>query len=273
MKKVISLTICFLVVCSCFVAASAEDSGVYENAGQLYEAWVAQGDVPDYISGVWSTDGGRENLTFGVVKGEAGESGQQEILALVRDDSTVTIVYQTYSRNYLYRIQEEVVDAYFNQGLGLMTAGVRECENRVYFTVHIDFAENADTRAMIQQVTEQYGDAVCFEYINAYLQWTDGTQSAPTGPVLVMTNPQNQVISLGFTFALCGIVLAFFAFVEMRRRHFMAVTADGAPAVMGERPISEKEVEAAVRNAEIVPSEALDDRVMQSIQASSMNNR
>ena len=73
MKRVISLMICLYMVCICSVMASAEENGIYENAGQLYEAWVSQGGVPDYISGVWSTDGGTKNLTFGVVKGKAGE--------------------------------------------------------------------------------------------------------------------------------------------------------------------------------------------------------
>ena len=95
MKRMLILVMCFLITCICAVMVSAEDNGIYENAGQLYEAWMHQGGVPDYISGVWSTDGGYVNLTFGVVKGEAGQKGQQEILALVKDDSTVTIVFQT----------------------------------------------------------------------------------------------------------------------------------------------------------------------------------
>lgn len=266
MKRILLMAMCFLMICACAVTASAEDSGIYETAGELYEAWVSQDCVPDYISGVWSTDGGLENLTFGVVKGADGEKGRQEILALVRDDSTVTIVYQTYSRNYLYRIQEAVVDAYFEKGLGLVTAGVSEYENKLRFEVHTDFADNADTLAMIQQVTGQYGDAVYFRYTSTYLQFVVGTQPpAPTSPVLVMTNPQNQVIPFGFAFALCAIALVSLFFIEMRRRRVVAVTADGKPVVTAEPPIREKDVENAIRQAEVKPSESLDDRVMRSI--------
>ena len=267
MKRVVSLIICLFMVCVCSVLASAEESGIYENAGQLYEAWGSQGGVPDYISGVWSTDGGTENLTFGVVKGAAGEQGTKEILALVRDDSTVTIVYQTYSRNYLYRIQEEIVDAYFEEGLGLVTAGVMEKENKLRFEVHTDFTDNADTQAMIQHVTEQYGDAVYFSYIDTYPQFVGGTQPAPTGPILVMTNPQNHVFP--FAFVLCGIVLAFLLFIEIQRRRVMAVAVDGTPMIIDEKPISKKDVEAAIRETDIKPSETLDDRVMRSIQLDS----
>lgn len=267
MKRVVSLIICLFMVCICPVMVSAAESGIYENAGQLYEAWVSQGGVPDYISGVWSTDGGTKNLTFGVVKGEAGEQGKREILALVRDDSTVTIVYQTYSRNYLYRIQREIEDAYFEAGLGLVTAGVMEMENKLRFEVHTDFADNVDTQAMIQQVTEQYGDAVYFSYVDTYPQFVGGTQPAPTGPILMMPNPQNHVFP--FAFVLCGLVLAFLLFVEIQRRRVMALAADGTTMVMDEKPISKRDVEAAIRETDINPSEALDDRVMHSIQLDS----
>lgn len=267
MKRVVSLIICLFMVCICPVMVSAEESGIYENAGQLYEAWVSQGGVPDYISGVWSTDGGTENLTFGVVKGEAGEQGKREILALVRDDSTVTIVYQTYSRNYLYLIQREIEDAYFEAGLGLVTAGVMEKENKLRFEVHTDFADNADTLAMIQQVTEQYGNAVYFSYVDTYPQFVVGTQPAPTGPILVMANPQKQVFP--FVFVIFGVVLAFLLFIEMQRRRVMALAADGTTMVMDEKPISKRDVEAAIRETDIKPSEALDDRVMHSIQLDS----
>ncbi len=265
MKRILILAMCFLIICSCAIMVSAEDSGIYENAGQLYEAWLSQGGVPDYISGVWSTDGGTEDLTFGVVKGESGERGKQEILALVRDDATVTIVYQTYSRNYLHQIQKEIEDAYFEAGLGLVAAGVMEMENKLRFEVHTDFADNADTQAMIQQVTEQYGDAVYFSHVDTYPQFVGGTQPAPTSPILVMTNPQNHVFP--FVFVMFAVALALLLVIEMQRRRVLAVAADGTSVVVNKKPITKKEVEAAIRKAEVVPSESLDDRVMRSIQS------
>ena len=267
MKRILVLAMCILAICSCAVLASADDGGIYENAGDLYSAWVSQDCVPDYITGVWSTDGGHENLTFGVVKGDAGEMGRQDILALVQNDSSVTIVYQTYSRNYLYRIQKEIEETYFENGLGLVAAGVMERENMLRFEVHTDFANNADTQAMIRHVTDQYGDAVYFSYIDTYPQFVNGTQTAPTGPVLVMTNPQNQMIPFGFVFGLCVIVLAFFFLIEMPRRRTMAITTTATPVVMDEHPLSEQEVKEAIRKAEVMPPESLDDRVMHSIQS------
>lgn len=266
MKRIFILTLCFFLMCSCAVTVSADDGGTYETAGELYEAWVSQNCVPDYISGVWSTDGGTSHLTFGLVKGEAGELGKREILALVRNDATVTIVYQTYSRNYLYRIQEEVVARYFGKDLGLVTAGVDEYENKLYFEVFVDFAENPDTLAIIQAVKTQYGDAVAFRTVDEVFQFVNGTQPPATGPALVVTQPQKEGFPLVF-FGLFGLTAAFFFLLQAQRKRVMAVSADGIPAFMGDRPVSEKDVEDAIRKADVSPSQALDDRVMASIRS------
>lgn len=268
MKRILLLLMCILLMFNYSITVSAEENGIYENAGQLYEAWVSQDKVPDYISGVWSTDGGRDNLTFCLVEGEAGEKGQQEILDLVIDDSTVTFAYQTYSRNYLYQIQDAVVDAYFDKQLGLVTAGVREHENKVCFEVHIDYAENQDTLAMIQQVTDQYGDAVYFSYIDYYPQLVTSTEPTATTPFLVMANPQKQVMPVGLTFAFSAIAMAFLIFIEIRRRQVIAIMSDGASVAIGKHSFSKKEIETDIRNADVEPSESLDYRVMQSIKFS-----
>ena len=265
MKRILILAMCFLIMCSCAVMVSAEDSGAYENAGQLYDAWMRQGGVPDYISGVWSTDGGSINLTFGVVKGEEGEKGKQEILALIKDDSTVTIVYQTYSRNYLYRIQKEIEETYFENGLGLVAAGVKEKENRLAFWIHVDYADNVDTLAMIRQVTEQYGDVVSFAYVDYYIEHSAGKQPTSTAPVLVMINPQNQMMSFGFAMVMCAIVLASFLLMQMQKRRVMAVAADGSAIALEKSQISQKEIEETIRKTEIQIPESLDHRVMQSV--------
>ena len=55
MKRTILLAMCFFVICTCAVTGCAADGGIYETAGELYEAWVSQDCVPAYISGVWST--------------------------------------------------------------------------------------------------------------------------------------------------------------------------------------------------------------------------
>ena len=262
MKKCWLLVMCVLLVCALAVTAGAEEDGIYENAGELYEAWVSGGCVPDYITAVISTDGGTDNLTFGVVEGEQGEAGVREILGLVRDDSTVTVIYQTYSRNALYRIQEEIVDAYFDKDLGLVTAGVSEGENKLLLEVKTDYAENPDTREMIRLVTEQYGDAVVFRFTDTEIQLVTQTVTTVPGPVL--TVPPRQPVSVGFPLLLCAVAAVLLG-IEVRRRRMMAVLADGSTAAAGGQCLSIREIETAIRSAEPRPSAALDDRVMESI--------
>lgn len=265
MKRILLLVICFLLMYSFCVTVNAENTGIYDTAGKLYEAWISQGGVPDYISGVWSTDGSMNNLTFGVVMGESGEKGQQEILSLVRDDSTVTIVNQTYSRNYLYQIQEELVDAYFDKGLGLVTAGVYEQENKLLFEVNAAFSDNADTLALIQQITEQYGDAVSFSFVDSDLQCVTEMQPEVTSSIIFPAIPDKQINPVVIIFILCAIAAILLLFIEARRRQFTAMTADGPSLNLNVRHIRKQELIAAIRKAEIKPSVALDERVMKSI--------
>lgn len=262
MKGIWKLAICVFLVCSLAVTAAAEEDGSYENAGQLYEAWVSGGCVPDYITAVISTDGGTDKLTFGVVEGELGERGVREILELVRDESTVTVIYQTYSRNELYRIQEELVDAYFDKDLGLVTAGVSEWENRLVLEVKTAYAEDPDTQEMIRRVTEQYGDAVTFRFTDSEIQLVTQTVTAAPGPVL--TVPPRQLVPDGFPLLLCAVA-AVLVGIEMRRRRIMAVLADGGTAAAGGQHIGIREIEAAIRSTEPKPSAALDDRIMESV--------
>ena len=265
MKRILLLAMCFILLCSFPVTAAAEESGIYENAGQLYEAWVSGDCVPDYITAVLSTDGGTDNLTFGLVEGEAGEKGRQEILALIRDDSTVTIMYQTYSRNELYRIQDEIVDEYFGKDLGLVTAGVSEGTNKLLLEVKTDYAENADTLEMIQKVTEQYGDAVTFRFTDSEIQAVIGIQTAVPNTITVMADPKNPFNLFTFSLILCTMMLAVLVCLEMHRRRLIAATSNGTPVVLDSKPVCRREIEDTIRSTEVKPSKALQNRVMRSI--------
>lgn len=268
MKRIFMLAMCLLLLCSFPVTAAAEETGIYENAGQLYEAWVSGDCVPDYITAVISTDGGTDNLTFGLVEGEAGEKGRQEILALVRDDSTVTIMYQTYSRNELYRIQDQITDEYFGKDLGLVTAGVSEGANKIILEVKTDYAENTDTLQMIQEVTDQYGDRVSFRFTDSEIVMVVGTQTAVTNPIMVMSDPQSPLNLLTFALILGTMMLAVLVCLEMRRHRLIAATGNGTPVILDSRSVGRREIEDAIRSTEATPSDALQDRVMQSILSS-----
>ena len=117
------------------------------------------------------------------------------------------------------------------------------------------------------------GDAVCFDFIDTYPQLVGGTQPpVPTGPVLGMMKPQNQSFPFELAVTLCVMMLSCFCLAEIRRRRILLLASDGASVVMEECPVSKKEIEETIRKAEVKPSAALDDRVMQSIQSDVINN-
>ena len=272
MKRIFLLAMSLILLCSFPVRAAAEEAGIYENAGALYEAWVSGDCVPDYITAVISTDGGTDNLTFGLVAGDAGERGRQEILDLVRNDASVTIMYQTYSRNELYLIQDEIVNEYFAQDLGLISAGVCEGVNKIVLEVKTDYAENADTLQMIQKVTDRYGDRVSFHFTDSEIVALVGTQTTVTNPMMVMADPRSPFNLLTFSLILCTMMLAVLGCMEIRRHRLIAATGNGAVVIQESKPLSRKEVEDAIRSSEFKPSEALQDRVMRSIHCAENEN-
>ena len=264
MKRILMIAMCLCLLHSVPVRAAAEETGIYENAGALYEAWVTADCVPDYITAVISTDGGSDNLTFGLVEGEAGEQGRQEILELVKDDSTVTVLYQTYSRNALYRIQDAIVNEYFGRDLGLVTAGVSEWANQLIVEIKTDYAENADTLQMIREVTEQYGDRVSFRFTDSEIQAVVSIQTAPKNPIRVMAGPGGSFDLPAFSLILCAMMLAVPGCLAIRRGRCIA--AGNVAAVTSDaRPVRRKQIENTIRDTGIQPSAHLQARVMRTI--------
>ncbi|MDO5123128.1 MAG: hypothetical protein Q4D44_00495 [Eubacteriales bacterium] len=166
------MILAILLICSCSIIASAEEAK-YNTAGELYEAWYE--NMPDYICGVWSTDGGASNLTFGI---QNNESGKQKMIELVKDDSSLTFVYQEYSRNYLFQIQREI-DEYMKKDLGLVSTGLNEQNNCIKLGILKDRKYDLETQNMLEEITERYGNAVVVEYTDEIYDLTikeDGLQ-------------------------------------------------------------------------------------------------
>ena len=272
MKRIFLLAMSLILLCSFPVRAAAEEAGIYENAGALYEAWVSGDCVPDYITAVISTDGGTDNLTFGLVAGDAGERGRQEILDLVRNDASVTIMYQTYSRNELDGILDEIVSEYFAQDLGLVTAGVYEGANKIILEVKTDYVENPDTLQMIRDVTDRYGDRVSFSFTDSEIVPVVNTQTMVTNPIMVIADHKSSFNLLGFSLILCSMMLAVLCYLEIRRHRLIAATGNGAVVIQESKPLSRKEVEDAIRSTEVKPSEALQGHVMRSIHCAENEN-
>ena len=239
MRKGFALMISVFLIFSCSVSVCAAEAQ-YSTAGDLYEAW--HNNLPDYICGVWSTDGGTTNLTFGIQNNEAGNAGKQKILELIENDSSVTFVYQGFSRNYLLKIQKEI-DGYFAKDLGLISTGLDDINNCIVLGIYIERKDNADTQNMIDEITAKYGKAVSVEYTDQLI-FTVG-ENEPNYAWLALTKqPPMFMPMIMMILWLIGVVFVF----AIRRKMLILQTNHGA-AVSTVRPPSAKDVKDMVKQS------------------------
>ena len=209
-------------------------------------------NLPDYICGVWSTDGGANNLTFGIQNNAAGNAGKQEMLDLVKNDSTLTFVYQEYSRNYLLQIQREI-DEYMKDDLGLVETALDEQNNCIGVGILTERKDDADTQNMLEEITDKYGKAVSIHYTDAIFDLTIGEEQSL----------QSQHF-LFYTMGIMAVLLVGMFFVFQKRNVLLLQTNNGATVSTATSP-STKEVENLVRKTQYdIPSE-LDQRIMNEI--------
>lgn len=162
MKKVVIILIVLSLLFGLPVFAAEE--GKYPNArswyGAHHESW------PDNVCGVWSTDGGMDNYTIAVTNDAAGEARRQEILASVRDDSTLTFVYQKYSYSELEAVKQEFGELLSREKseTGVAGYGIRYKENAVCVEIA---AEDADEDFM-RKCYRRFGDRIKFVEAQGY---------------------------------------------------------------------------------------------------------
>jgi len=253
MKKLFVFIMFIIVIFSCLIAVSAEKAQ-YATAGELYQAWAE--DLPDYICGVWSTDGGTSNLTFGVQNNEAGNAGKEKILELIENDSSVTFVYQEFSRNYLLQIQKEIDKEYLGKETGLISTGPYDINNCIMLGIKEDKKDDPDTQKMIEEITSKYGKAVSFEYTDKILLFTGDDNS----PVDYNKFENTQLVAL-FTFLLFTLLFSGVIFAVVKRRKTAILQTNSGITVSH----SQKKVENMVKESDYnVPSE-LDKKIINSI--------
>ena len=255
MRKLFVLLISALLIFFCTMSVCAAEVQ-YSTAGDLYAA--CHNDLPDYICGVWSTDGGDTNLTFGIQNNASGNAGKQEILELIENDSTVTFVYQEFSRNYLLQIQKEI-DEYFEKDLGLISTGLDDMNNCIVVGILKERKDNADTQAMIHEIAEKYGKAVSLEYTDKVVH----TLTMDENGTYTWMSPYTQPM-LFLPLAVMIVVLIGVAFMIAVRRKMLFLQMDRG-TVVSVTPLSSKEVEDMVQNSDCkIPSD-LKQKVMTAI--------
>lgn len=249
MKKILALFFAIILLYPCFMTVSAAEAK-YTTAGDLYEAWCEE--IPDYICGIWSTDGGTTNLTFGIQNTPEGNAGKQEMLDLVDDDSTLTFVYQAYSRDYLLQIQSEL-DTYMLQDWGLISTALDEQNNCIELGILQDRKGDAATERMLKKIAAQYGSAVWVIYTGEIYPTT-----------LTHSNLLQQQNFLIYIVSIAVIFLLGIFFIFQKRNIPLFQTNHGA-ATSPANALSTKELENMIRKTAHNTSPELDQRITDAI--------
>lgn len=242
MKRILCL---FLVVCLLIVPVGAKEQ--YDTAWDLYQSW--DGEYPDYVCGVWSTNGGR-HLTIAVIDVDA----QTKIQGLVKDKSSMTLTLQAHTHAKLKEILDGL-EPYFKKGW-IWTAALDEFHNRVVIGLNLDNrCEEMD--AFVVNYIEQYGTAVSFE------------QGYPVTPLigedLEVGASDNQLwwLVLAAVVTVCGCAMLILR--QKRRRSLLLQTTDGMNELQN-KSSAIAEIVAQIQQSDLVPDAGLEERIRRSVQ-------
>ena len=262
MKRIIAILIAVILLIAFTLPCCAE--AVFETAWDLAQLW-APSNYPDYVCGVWSTDGSARNLTIAVLDTDEGNRGKQEILDLIEDDSTVTFTYGEYSRNYLTDVQGEL-SALFktNEEHGLNGTALLEDTGKINLLILKDYEGNKKTEAMLKDLTSQYGDIFIVSYCDGFVEENLAVTPPVTTPITDSTTDRKIHPSVT-TIALLLILIFSVAFMVVRKRKtavMQNITGETATC----SPPTETDIENAIKNANVEFPKALDETIMDKIE-------
>ncbi len=252
MKKTMMIMMLLLAMLCCGVAFAEEET--YPTAGDWYNVWHDK--LPDYVCGVWANDPWGRSLTIGVQNTPEGNAGKETILAMVEEDATVSFVYQTYSRNYLMEVMEELTE-YFEKDLGVVGAGLRDQNNYIVVEVHVSKIEEEATQELIEEIKNRYGDVI-------QVQTTDGWPVDNTLLVEKSTSSRPPYVMYAIIAAVCVVAVAIFAMVQ--KSQYAVRQTSGGETVMERKATTLREAEELVRGTNCSISPALEQRIADSIE-------
>ena len=219
--------------------------GKYSTMGALYQAWGGWEGYPDYVCGVWSTDGGMDNLTVAVTDDKAGEQGREAILAQLRDHSSVTFTTQTYSYRQLQQVMDEIVTRMGGDS-PIVACGIYEMDNNVHVTIN-EGHEQAQEIAL--ELSQRYADRVEVELGDLVF--------STTREELGKENPATDL--LPFALLMMAVLTGLLLVKKLPAR----VTNTGK-VVTGDR-LTKNQVEAAVRESRETPPDRVEDRIREQL--------
>lgn len=222
MKKILIMLLSLMLLLSVPFFALADNVYPADNLKrtpyELFSFWEENG-YPDYVCGVWSTDGSCDNLTFGITDGydEAGNKGKDIILLNVSDASKVTFVYQKYSKKYLLSIMDEMNVIMERDALstGIYFAGIYDDKNYVKIGIKKEMQNNAETVALVESLLKKYNDAILIEYTDENIIYLNTLLPIKNNSE---TSLNNKVFLIFFFVLLATILMLFTALMVYKKR-------------------------------------------------------
>ena len=259
MKKITALIISILLIFSLCFCCNAQ--AVFDTARDLYESWAGVNNYPDYVCGVWSTNGSGDYLTIAVLDTEEGENGKAEILDLVKDDSTITFAYGEYSRDYLTQTQNEVTKLFkTSKEHGIVAAALLGKENRIALTVVDEYENNKESKEMLDNLKLEYGDVFIINYAKEPIFSEDLAYISSTD-ISIHEERNSPDYS---TIALLLVLIFSIAFMVVRKRR-QALLKTTTGEVISSTELSDKEVENLIKDSDITYPQALDKKISDEI--------
>lgn len=269
-------------------------NGKFKSIEWLVANWQAFG-YPDYVGGVYSTDGTGGNIK--VLLTDDNEATRAQVLASLVDASGVTFGTAKYSYNAMQAVVEEIVADFFKAGdknvkgiwIGWtsldgvkMGFGGNGDEFRVIVTINEDAAE--EYTGLFGAI---YGDMVFVEAVDAdAVVWEGGlgggldggtgelVGSLMTGspipypgianvtPISLPTNNlQLALLIAGLALAVIGVALFVF-----RARFIPALQTNNGTVVTGDAPLSKEQTVAAIKDSAVTPPEGTFQSIIDKIE-------
>ncbi len=262
MKK-LCFFISFLFIFLFAISATAAETPTapYSNAWELFQDWSE--NYPDYISGIWSTDGGM-NLTFGIAESADFESTKNEILALIENDGSASFAQQKYSYNYLKEIQE-YMNTYFTNydpSLGLSAMGIYETDNYVGIDFLEEKKDEQPVKDFVKFLVDRYGDAVKINYSDAIVATVDTLTEIGTATVTPTEPSQNHLPVIILIATAIVLVCTTIGIAYTKKRKTAVLQTASGQTVTADSPASTKQTEIAVKNATLTPDSTLDQKIL-----------
>ena len=276
MKRVISLLICLLLLSMSVFAAPDEEFAASESFSpgisaeelpkfpatmfELFMSW--KNDYPEYVCGVWSTDGTDQHMAVGILNNDLGEKGKQEILAQIEDDENVTFVYQKYSHSELLKVIDEIVP-YLDEKSGLASFGLDDINN----CINVDIVKEDVSDDFLNMLSEKYGDKVAVNYLDEYPSWEE--EDLYIGDIGAIDNIEtigekktdvNKLFIVLSAIVIAGIAVAAYFTVKNK----VAVTDTGDEITVNDG-YSDKDVIESVKNTGIALSKETNEKIYEDI--------